>query len=429
MDSIFHPATWTLWVVLIKWAASAPTTVGTVVPTFLLGPSELEPMSKPSTPKRMTFLGLAASLALLAADPASASIFDDYYLGTPVATSYAVPSYLTTGFAYPTVYSSSWSPTVYSSSWSPTVYSSSWSPTVYQTTSGLGYVVRPTGYVTTTSGGLFRRAWRPLLGRWRNSYDEVIPTYAAYATTGYVATSSPIVYAPTSIGVVDDCVETVSTAVVPMNSVPVNSNIAGNSARNNAASGIDQTPPKSLDSRPSDGFGPARSGSTANEAQGGTETNTGGSLIEPGLDLSKPQPDYNDDGSLRVPDFGDENLGTDPGGTGTESSSYRPAPTVMTPRPGAPGLSSIRGQVVSDGTLQPQSAVKVIFANVGETFGDRIESSDANGFFNVPLPNGDWNVTVEEADGTQTAYGRVTVASGRVYDEEGRGVTSLRIHH
>ena len=361
-------------------------------------------MSTPSRPIRATLLGIAAALGLSV--PASASLFDDVYYGTPVVTGYSSPVYVTSGYAYPTSYSSVLSPTVYSAS-------SVLSPTVYSGASTVpSYYVTPTRYyATTASTGLFRRSWRPLFGGLRNSYyyDPIPTTYATVVPTQYVATASPVLVNDCCVGGV-----AASTTTVAPTYPAAPTNNAGTSNQGAATGDKYQSnsrPPSSLNSQPRDsGVGTGLETPAAPAEELMTP-----SLTEPGLDLETPQPDFN-----AAPD---DDLGNLDG----NRSALRPRPTDMTARTDSRALSTIQGQVVDDQSLQPRADKKIVFTDANRTYGDRIVTSDANGFFDAPLPNGDWKVSVEDADGTLTQFGQVTVVGDRVYNDQGRGVTSLRI--
>lgn len=350
----------------------------------------------PSSVPRAPWRPIAAAVLTLAVAAAPAFAFNGH--GRYVDTVYGTTSWVVpTAYVAPSAY---YLPTVYSSYFYPTVYASSvLSPTYY---------VEPTTYLVGTSYGtrLRRSAWRPIYGTTRSYYYDLTPT--SYWTTSYWPTTTtmdlPVVVSPT-IAYAGDCV-TAAPAVV------------GRSAPSGAATGGGTTtkPPANVNSEPATGSGGTGTGAT--------------------------EPPFDDLGGVQTP-IPDVNGGTggaaptsppEAGGAGSvqapgqiDRSSFRPAPTDMRAR-ALPSLGALRGEVITGADNTPVPNIRVVLQDVRQTYGDKEETSDLAGRFEVVLPNGDWRVNVEDKDGKLAPYGTITVAGGRFYDERGRVVSSLRLH-
>lgn len=384
----------------------------------------------PSTIPRAPLI--AAILLALAGVAPTAHAFNGHGRGLGVIptvyepTVLAVPttSYVTTSYYTPASYSSVLYPTVYTSSiLTPTYY------------------VEPTSYVVPT---VFRSRWRraasrPIYTTSRSYYYDLTPTSYAWSTYWPTTTTLdvPLVVSPTMLASTEDCYVDQASAVITSPSSAINPAPRSNtSPRSNPApsEGVNPRPPLNLESRPTNGGsaeptpiipdGPAPAAPPAADATSG---------LEPGLDFrGEPIPEKGVEpaGDQALPPIsppGGPELGPD--ASGSTRSSYRPAPTEMAPRPALPALGALRGSVISTTALKPEAGVRVVFADSRGRYGDRETASDAEGRFEVSLPDGDWRVSVEGADGKLTPYGNVTVASGRFYDERGRVVSSLRLHH
>ncbi len=367
---------------------------------------------------------IAAFLLALTSSVPTARAFNGHHQNVEVIPTVYAPtvltapstSYVTTSYYVPTSYSSVLYPTVYSSSiLTPTYY------------------VEPTAYVVPTT---YRSRWRrsasrPIYTTSQNYYYDLTPT--SYAWTTYWPTTTtldvPVVVSPTSLVATDDCyVQPASNTTTAPPAPP-----AGSSRQSNPATsgGVNAVPPATLQSRPTNG-GSNESAPMEPGGQAPTSPPVGTTPgVEPGFEFpAQPAPEKGatplDGQSIPLPAPGTE-TGVAPGSE--TRSAYRPAPTDMAPRPTLPTLGSLRGSVIATKTRQPEAGVRVVFTDARQRFGDRQTTSDTAGLFEVTLPEGDWRVSVENADGTLTPYGNLTVASGRFYDERGRIVSSLRLHH
>jgi hypothetical protein len=354
---------------------------------------------------RLTVPALALGL-FLAVPPAPASA--NGHGGDFVETVYAP-----TALVVPTSYSTTaYLPTAYAEVLYPTMYLSSvLSPTYY---------VEPTAYVVGSSR---RSAWRPYYRTSRSYYAyDVTPTvYSSWVSTSY---DVPLIAAPTTYTYADPCATTVAA---PAASAPASSGSAV-PPLNTRGGTAGTKPPSSVNSVPRDeNLGaPAR---PADEV--GTDTGLGTGTGEPPLEFpDRAVPDATDTTpGLQVPPVQSPPSGaTAPDGSRT---SYRPAPTDFRPSPSLPSLGAMRGVVLTGQATSesPTPNIKVVFSDLGQTYTDKSATSGADGLFEVVLPNGDWRVSIEDADGKLTPFGNITAANGRFYDERGRAVTSLRLHY
>lgn len=311
----------------------------------------------------------------------------------------------------PTVLAAPTTSYVTTSYYVPTTTSRTLYPTVYGTSVlRPSYYVEPTAYVVPTAfpARWRRSAWRPVYTTSRTAYYDLTPT--AYTWTTYWPTTTtldlPVLVSPTAYAAADDCYVEPAAAVAAPAAPTRGASPAQDQARSGGA-----RPPASLDSEP------RRGGAGA----------AGRGAAEPGFETpTSPVPDK-DLGPNDAQDFPQIPLpGSEADGTRT---SLRPAATDLAARPGLAPLGALRGAVVSGVGREPRPGARVIFSDARSRFDDREATSDADGLFEVYLPDGDWRVSVEDADGKMTPYGSVTVASGRFFDERGRAVSSLRLHN
>jgi hypothetical protein len=365
----------------------------------------------------------ALALALSLAAPIAPALANH---GHGVGDSYIDTVYVApTAYAVPTAYTAAaYVPSSFVDVLYPTVYSSPYVAT--------SYVLEPTAYVPTryTRARAYRSAWRPYYATtswaytptswsyWPTSYDvPVVATSASYAYGDPCCAGSTTVIARPSA-------PAASGGTVP----PLNSNAGTNAA---GTSGEGAQPPNSLNSTPQAGGqgAPARSAEEMGVGQG-----------EQGLDF--PTGPLDDNGGALNPPASPPDAGAQPN-TGTGSgidnygpqasrSAYRPVPTDLRASASMSPVGAMRGVVLAaapgTGAEAPRPNAKVVFQDLKQTYTDTTADTDAEGRFEVLLPNGDWRVNIEGADGKLTPYGNLRVVNGRFFDERNRAVTSLRLH-
>jgi len=298
----------------------------------------------------------------------------------PTSTSYVLPaSYTTTAYSYLPSYTAA----------------SYYVPTYYR---------RP---------GLLRRlASRPVYETSRiYTYDATPTTYYQPTTITY---DSPLV--TTSLAYASPCAET----TVPFNPpAPIN----GNPPADPTTKSVTSTP-KNVEEPPYKGQVPEKSKAAA------VKDTTKDPMSPP----SAPAPEKNDKeitepNGLAVPPV---DTPKDPGEV--NRSSFRPVPTVMTPRATASRANMLIGDVVAVSGLseKPVPNAQVVFSDQRKTYSDRTRTTDAQGGFQISLPNGDWMVKIVDptaAGGAQAReYGRITSAGGSYYDEDDRPVYRLKLN-
>jgi hypothetical protein len=300
----------------------------------------------------------------------------------------------------------SYTPTLYSTSalvpttlLSPQVIE----PTVYVETP---LVYQSTGYrVEVRRPGLFERLFGGM-GRRTVEYDVIPTTYvesipAVVPTTTLSATRYVL---PTTI--VEGPVIEVDPCVVPSASERV------------VSQGTSADPPRGAAPRPYEGTG---AGATGEGRADGTR---------------EPAFDYGSTGATKPADASDAESTAPPVvepappplDGATSRSAYRPVATEMRPQDAGASIGALRGIVVN-ANGQPKPDIRVVFTDARQTYRDRERTTDAEGRFEVVLPNGDWVVNVQESDGRLTPFGTITSAGGRFYDERDRIVSSLRLNH
>ena len=161
---------------------------------------------------------------------------------------------------------------------------------------------------------------------------------------------------------------------------------------------------------------------------------------------SPVEPNYNDKAPAKpkaaakkadvMDDPGNLNAPTDevpklPTADPKSSTSFKKNFTVVQPRDGASSLPVLRGEVVSGVSGQPKAGMEVIFTDLKGTYPDKRKKTDAQGSFEVFLPNGVWAVSVlDPAAGTKAKeYLRVTSTGGRYLDEDDAALYGLRINN
>ena len=367
----------------------------------------------------LVLLGLSAGKAVgdsivetVYAEPVS------YYVPTGyVATSRVVPSSVS---YVPTAYQYSYSPTSYSYvptsySYAPTSYS--YAPTSYRTTS---YAASPS-YVTTSysSAPTYTTTYyrRGLLSRLFSR--PVIETTASYS---YDLTPTSY-YLPTTISLAP----TVATAyAMPCQEAPVAFSPPppsypsgnGNASSNGNGGAMGQTvtsKPKSAVVEP-------------NYQDSGASSKEG--VAAPADEIKNP-PDSPvvDPNNLFDPPAVSP---PQPGDTQTRSSFKPASPTVMTPKAGVSATNLLRGEVVGGLSNQGLEGREVIFSDLTGTYPPKKKTTDANGRFEVYLPNGGWTISV--LDPTAQAGTKpvdypdpITATGGRYVDESGSPIYSLRL--
>ena len=180
--------------------------------------------------------------------------------------------------------------------------------------------------------------------------------------------------------------------------------------------GAATSPPRSVSSEP-------KSGGQSSPIQPKS-----GNLNEPPLDDARQQgPVLDDPTSGLEPPAGEASKAA--GDAATQRTAYRPAATEMRAQLDAVAPNALHGEVVgvADGG-KPVANAKVVFSDARQTFRDRIKTTDAQGRFDVVLPNGDWTVGIEDATGKVTTFGTITSAGGRFYDDTDRVISSLRLN-
>lgn len=91
--------------------------------------------------------------------------------------------------------------------------------------------------------------------------------------------------------------------------------------------------------------------------------------------------------------------------------------------------STLIGRVISAVSGKPESGVAVVVTDFQKRFRDRLATTDANGEFEVVLPEGDWTVSVPRVSGGgQNIERSVTVGGGLITDDQNREVTRLTIN-
>lgn len=301
----------------------------------------------------------------------------------------------------PVVSSTSLRPTSYfTTGWTPTTYTVM-SPVVVRSTPVTMY--EPTALVseTTVRPGLLDRIFGSSARSTTRTYYDVVPTtYVERVPTRYV-TSSMVVERP--LVAMDPCAVPASSVVTSGSAVP-----AGAAPRSSIGevSRDDQTSRVSGVKEPAFDYD-----ATSTRAPQNEEKRDSGALPA----TAAPAPADDDPTSGLI----------EPG----TRSAYRPAYTELNARSEGPLPGALRGVVVSGADAVPQAGVKLIFSDARQTYRDRERVSDAEGRFEVLLPNGDWNVSVVESDGKLTPYGSLTSSGGRFFDERDRTVSSLRINH
>lgn len=371
---------------------------------------------------------LTAALGLGLGGPAAWAdqILETVYLPTTavVPTSVLVPttSYVTTAATVP----STVLPGVYATSYSTTASYAVLRPAsvVVEPTT---YVLQPTVYEAPRGLGARLRRWanRPAWGE--TVLVDPVPTYLATSYWPTTTTLDVPVLSATTIAVEDPCAIS-TTTVAP--SVPAETHSRGAAPVNPPASQAapvnpatpetrTSRPPAQIDSTPSNGGGTPSGVPVSPAPAGSTPAGTNGSG-EPTFEFPQtPAPEKAPDGGLQTP----------PTDTETSRTVFRPMATELNARPALAGLGAIRGEVVSATSRAAQAKVRVVFSDVQRTYADKGAETDANGRFEVALPNGDWTVNVVESDGKLTPYGQITASNGRFFDERGRAVASLRLNH
>jgi hypothetical protein len=295
-------------------------------------------------------------------------------------------AYVTTGAYWPTTYATT-------SYVTPSVYT----PTYYSPT----YYYSPTSYYVET-------AYRPRL------LDRIFAQRPVYNTSSYYLDLTPtsyLTYSPTSwavptVSTFDPCATT-SDSFVSGGA----SNVAPTAATGSKAGSNGATPPRAVQSQPK------ANGNNGNESTGGAESDRPG---EPSLDferLSRP-----------LPEDGAGNQGTPNTDGSTQRTSLRPRPTELSAKPTGISPSALQGEVVSATDGKPVASVRLVFTDARATYRDRQKTTDAQGRFDVILPNGDWDVSVADASGKLVPYGSITSANGRFYGADDRVISSLRLN-
>ena len=91
--------------------------------------------------------------------------------------------------------------------------------------------------------------------------------------------------------------------------------------------------------------------------------------------------------------------------------------------------STLSGRVMSAVSGKPESGVAIVVSDFQKRFRDRLATTDANGEFEVVLPEGDWTVSVPKVSGGGQSIDRaVTVGGGLITDDQNREVTRLTIN-
>jgi hypothetical protein len=312
--------------------------------------------------------------------------------------------YYPTAWYTPTVWADS---TYYPTSWYvPTTYTTSayW-PTSYvvPTSYYVPTVYTPTAYYSQTAyyrTGLFGRIrQRPVYTTTRYVYDLTPTVYTSYVPTAWTVPLSATSY------VSDPCeVGTVGSSVAPTNATSGGSRSGQNDGGNSAQ------PPKTVQSQP-------QNGSNSATPPGNNSGNNNG-LDEPGLDRPVPD-DAGTRGNMGLNNTGDSSV---------RRSAMRPAATVMTPQNSTIAPNALHGEVMNSVDGKPRGNARIVFTDARQTYRDRERTTDAQGRFEVVLPNGDWTVNVEDASGKLVPYGTITSAGGRFYDDTDRVVSLLRLN-
>ena len=297
-------------------------------------------------------------------------------------------------------------------------------------------VYEPTAYVVDRPNrglfsGLFRPRPRPI------SFVEtsyIPPTYDVVTPT-YFATS----YVPTTMTLDSSVVETTFVSTDPCG-VPSNSTVSnGGSTVSHSSQGESRptptqqqvtpaprptvtSPPKNVQSRSAS----ESAGAAASPPPSDGSTRASTELNEPAYEFpASPRPEK---GVTEPPVPTGEGV-TTPIDDLNSRSSFKPKPTDLDRQASSGSLGALRGQVITRENGKAESKVRVVFSDLRNTFKDRERETDANGRFEVLLPNGDWAVNVVEEDGKQTSYGSITASSGRFFDQKDRPVSSIRINH
>ncbi len=325
-------------------------------------------------------------------------------------------------------------------------YPTSWyTPTVWSTTSGLymptttrvlsptmsywptSYVVptsyyAPTTYYSPTTyfatayrPGLMQRLFGPRYSTTSRTYYSMLrPTYYSLTPTVYT-TPWPASYVTTSMLLNDPC--DVTPIVADSGAAAAYPTAAQRQAAGTNGGAV--TPPRSVSSEPKTG------GASSPINDGNNSSRIGEPPLNDDARQQDPVPD-DPTSRLEIPRNETSARNND---ASTRRTALRPAATELNPQPNVVAPNALRGEVVSvaDGG-RPAANVRVVFTDARQTFRDRTRSTDAQGRFEVVLPNGDWTIGIEDATGKVTTFGNITSASGRFYDESDRVISTLRLN-
>jgi hypothetical protein len=344
----------------------------------------------------LALLGLSAGSA--SADRWVQTVYGEpaaYYVPTSyVRTTYIPTSYVSTSYVPTTYVSTSYVPTSYvSTSYVPATYL----PTTYVPTS-YSYAA-PVYYQTTyyRRPGLLRRlASRPVIETTRTYAYDYVPTVAYQPTTiAYDASVMTTAYA-TACG----------ESVIPFNPPP-------------AANGTETA--KTFTSTPENSGEPTYNEKAATKAKVAKKADP---VDDPKAGVD---PAATGAGNLNTPTDEVPKLPVDP----KDRTSFRKNFTTVQARDGGSSLPMLRGEVVSGTLGAPKPGMEVIFTDLKGTYPDKKKKTDAQGAFEVFLPNGVWAVSVlDPVAGTKPKEViRVTSTAGRYLDEDDNTLYGLRINN
>ena len=124
------------------------------------------------------------------------------------------------------------------------------------------------------------------------------------------------------------------------------------------------------------------------------------------------------------------------GADSVSTRNFRFPATVLRARDTAPAVNVLRGQVVlaTQGLAdKPVPQVRVVFVDAKNRFPDRIRMTDAKGAFEVFLPDGGWNIQIDDpaapAGTKPRVFTQITSASGRYFDDQDSPIYSVRINY
>lgn len=377
------------------------------------------------------------TLALAAQSHAAGRRVETVFVPTPVETVLAVPTtyvastYVTTAAVRPTYYL----------------------PTTAYVMPTTAYLVPTVRYSAARPLFLSRAVERPLVTTSRlYSTVDLVPTYY---TRPLVTTSrvyydlTPTVYADSVVATsYDPCCEpavamapTVSQAPLPAPAPAVSSQVrpqAPSSRTQQAPVQADRPPSRVIESEPTlEPVPQASQGATspvtlppatgATEAERSTAPPAGASTSPPAPTSPLDTPAPTSPLDTPAPASGIDLPPPAPAESEQRYEARRPVLTNEALRPVVPSLTALRGLVVASGSERPEEGVTVIVSDQMRRFRDRSATTDAQGRYQINLPDGDWRVQVAGASGRLYEVSRITVSGGQIIDDQDRQVPRLLI--